>query len=63
MIEYIADRVFANWKTTIISLAAFGVISYLGVTKAVEWDTLSGWFASAFMFLFVKDPKSAPAAE
>jgi hypothetical protein len=27
MIEYIADRDIANWKTTISSLAAFGVIS------------------------------------
>ncbi len=56
MIDYIANRIFKNWKTTLISLLGFGLISYLGVKQMVDWTTLSGWFGSAFLVLFLKDP-------
>ena len=56
MIDYIADRIFKNWKTTVISIAAFSLIGYLGVKQMVDWTTLSGWFGSAFLVLFLKDP-------
>lgn len=62
MIDTLADRIFKNWKTTVISLLLFGGLGYMGFKGLADWDTLSGWFTTAAMFLFFKDgPK--PAAD
>lgn len=56
MIENIADRIFKNWKTTLVALSVFGLLTYMGIKQVLTWDVLSGYYAMAFTFLFVKDP-------
>ncbi len=56
-IEALGERIFSNWKTTVISLGLFGLLSYLGISGSADWDTLSGWFTTAAMFLFFKDAR------
>lgn len=66
MIELIADRLFKNWKTTLVAFMVFGAIAYLGVEEIIAWDVLSGYATTAFTLLFVKDPdpkKKAPKVE
>jgi len=55
MIDQLSNRIFKNWKTTAVSLVLFGGLGYMGFAKLADWDTLSGWFTSAGMFLFFKD--------
>jgi hypothetical protein len=54
MIEQISERVFKNWKTTSIAVLTAGLISYLGFSESMPWETLYGWYAAAFTFLFSK---------
>lgn len=57
MIELLADSLFKSWKTTVVGLAVFGFLTYLGVAGIKEWEVLYGWYAQAVTLLFVADPK------
>lgn len=63
MIDQLSERVFKNWKTTTISVLLFGGLGYMGLSGKADWDTLSGWFTTAAMFLFFRDsPKEEAKA-
>jgi hypothetical protein len=60
MIDQLSERIFKNWKTTTISVVLFGGLAFLGFKGLADWDTLSGWFTTAGMFLFFKDGNAKP---
>lgn len=57
MWENIINRVFANWKTSVVALVLSAASAYLLIANIVGWTEWSVANAAAVVFLFVKDPK------
>lgn len=56
--ELIKQRLFGDWKSSLIALVIFGVLVYLGFSGRVEWGTLQVWFVAVLGFLMSADPKT-----
>ncbi len=59
MLQQIADRLFASWKTTLIGVAVFAFLVYLGHSGAVPWKELWVWMGAAGAILFIREPSIA----
>lgn len=55
LLEAIANRVFASWKTTLVSAIILAATFWLGYTGEFAWPELLGWFTTGGVFLFVRD--------
>lgn len=59
MWENIINRVFANWKTSLVAVVLAAASAYLLHANIVGWSEWSIANAAVVVFLFVKDPKKA----
>jgi len=49
------SRLFSNWATTLLGLLIILVCIYLMMVKSHSTEELSGWLATALLFLRSKD--------
>lgn len=57
-IEVIKERLFGDWKSSLIALVLLGILVFLGYTSRVEWATLQVWFVGVVYFLLKEDSKT-----
>lgn len=62
-IEVIKERLFGDWKSSLIALVLLGILVFLGYTGRVEWPTLQVWFVGVVYFLLKEDSKSKAEKE
>lgn len=62
-IEVIKERLFGDWKSSLIALVLLGILVFLGYTGRVEWPTLQVWFVGVVYFLLKEDSKSKAQKE
>lgn len=59
----IKQRLFGDWKSSIIAVVLAGILAALGFTGKVEWGTVQVWFVAVFGLLLSGDPETKEQKE
>lgn len=60
-LEWVANRLFASWRTTVLGLGLLVLLLVLGFTGVKTWEQLEGYFFASVFFFFTRDSKAVDA--
>ena len=57
LLETIANRLFASWRTSLLALGLVAVLLGLVFAKVIPWERAEGWLGTAIVLFFFRDNK------
>lgn len=53
--ERLADRLFGNWRTSVLAALIIVILAILGVTETVAWEKLYGFISGPLVLFLFRD--------